>query len=121
MNKTFIKGALYILAAAKDITILKYVRISPVTKGTRFERVAGADQYSLCSDGLYGFLDEPAHFRRAYHYLDLLTPKDRQFARGKADALNGKFEDEVLRHMAARRAKLRKLTAILGGEYYAKQ
>lgn len=117
MNKTFIKGALYLLTGAEKITILEYRRKSTITKGARFEHVAGEDQYSRTSDGLLGFLDYPRDFRRAYRWSDLPTKKDREKAAIKCDPL--KTEEEILRHYAARRARLRHLTPVLGGEYYA--
>ena len=72
-------------------------------------------------DGYIGFgRIEAEDFRRAYLWSDLLTPADRKKATSMIDPMNGRFEDEVLRHLAARRAKLRKLTPVLGGEYYCK-
>ena len=85
----------------------------------RFEPLTPKHGY-ITVNGLVPYYNDPEDFRRAYLWSDLLTPKDRQEANLKVDPLNGKFEDEVLRHLAARRAKLRKLTAILGGEYYTR-
>lgn len=118
MNKTFIKGALYLLNGAEKITILAYSHKSPVTTGVRFEYVAGKDRFIRTTDGLLGFLDRPGDFRRAFHWSDLPTAKDREEVALKCDPL--KTEDEILRHYAAKRARLRNLTPVLGGEYYAK-
>ncbi len=119
MNKTFIEGALYCGLPSEPDYILKLVRGENCTD-LRFEAITPAP-FSPGIGGLIGFgYITPDEFRRAFHWSDLPTAKDREEAALKVDPLNGKFEDEILRHYAAKRARLRQLTPVLGGEYYAK-
>lgn len=112
----FIKDRLYCNLPEEDEYIMRYKKYTERHDAVWFEPVVNCNFSKV--DGLVPF-SSYNDFRRAFHWSDLLTPADRQQANLKVDPLNGKFEDEILRHLAARRAKLRKLTAILGGEYYA--
>lgn len=119
MNKTFIKGALYMRNDCEKIRILKFNCKSKSTGGARFDSIIGCDGLLKDEDGIALFWT-PEVYDRAFHWSDLPTKKDREKAAQKCDPLNGKFEDEILRHYAAKRARLRNLTPVLGGEYYAK-
>ena len=125
MEKTFIKGALYASPSLKNV--LRFVEMAPFSN-PRFEDVAGSGLVAYGHDepfpGTVGFGSRYKfeEYKPAFLWSDLLTPADLNKAARLIDPLNGRFEGEILRHLAAKRAKrakLRKLTAILGGEYYA--
>lgn len=117
--KKFVKGRLYCGTLDNTDFILKYVSVKK--NGVHlFENVNCDLGFYEDENGLIPFAGATPDFRRAYHWSDLPTAKDREKARLKTDPLNGKFEEDFLRHYAAKRARLRNLTPVMGGEYYAK-